>query len=289
MMKRRRKKIIMERKSQPVNKPEDENGKNPEKNRENREDENYDEGENKKDKRDNEDDDEIDRFVLKNLNLVIPKGKITAIVGVSGSGKTTLIKLLLKFFKPQRGSIRLGDIDFEEIHSGEWRKRVGVVMQNGYIFSDTIVRNISLGDMKPDIGRVKKAMKIACIYDFVMKELPLRYLTKIGEEGLSLSEGQKQRILLARAIYKEPEYLFLDEATSSLDAENEREIMENLEEFFKGRTVVVVAHRLSTVKNADNIVVLERGRIVEEGNHKELIGKRGRYYELVKNQLELGK
>ncbi len=232
---------------------------------------------------------EIDRFVLKDLNLTISKGKVTAIVGVSGSGKTTLIKLLLKFFNPQKGNMSIGGIDFKDIHSSEWRSRVGVVMQNGYVFSDTIVRNISLGDIKPDIERVKRAMKIACIYDFVMKELPLKERTKIGEEGLSLSEGQKQRILLSRAIYKEPDYLFLDEATSSLDAENERGIMENLKEFFKGRTVVIIAHRLSTVKNADKIVVLERGRIVEEGTHKELIKRKGRYYNLVKNQLELGK
>ncbi len=241
-----------------------------------------------KDEKDKEEDDSIERFVLKDLNLLIPKGKITSIVGVSGSGKTTLIKLL-KFFKPQKGKIYLNNMSFDEIHSGEWRKRIGVVMQNGYIFSDTIAKNISLGDMKTDYEKVERAMKIACIDKFVMKELPLKYLTKIGEEGLSLSEGQKQRILLSRAIYKEPEYLFLDEATSSLDAENEREIMENLNDFFKGRTVVIVAHRLSTVKNADKIVVLSKGRIVEEGNHKELVEKRGAYYNLVKNQLELGK
>ncbi len=242
-----------------------------------------------KDEKDKEEDDGFERFVLKDLNLLIPKGKVTAIVGVSGSGKTTLIKLLLKFFKPQKGNIYLNDMSFDEIHSGEWRKRIGVVMQNGYIFSDTIAKNISLGDMKTDYEKVERAIKIACIDKFVMEELPLKYLTKIGEEGLSLSEGQKQRILLSRAIYKEPEYLFLDEATSSLDAENERDIMENLNEFFKGRTVVIVAHRLSTVKNADKIVVLSGGKIVEEGNHNELIKKKGKYYNLVKNQLELGK
>ncbi len=229
------------------------------------------------------------RFVLKDLNLVIPAGKITAIVGVSGSGKTTLVKLLLKFFIPQRGNIVLGDTDFEDLHSGRWREKCGVVMQNGYIFSDSIAKNISLGQFEIDYKRLEEALKISCIKDFVEQELPLGYMTKIGEEGLSLSQGQTQRLLLSRAVYKEPSYIFLDEATSSLDANNEKKIMENLDKFFKGRTVIIVAHRLSTVKNADKIVVLDKGMIIEEGTHKELTEKKGEYYNLIKNQLELGK
>ena len=222
------------------------------------------------------------RFVLKDLNLVIPAGKVTAIVGVSGSGKTTLVKLLLKFFTPQRGNIVLGNTDFENLHSGRWREKCGVVMQNGYIFSDSIAKNISLGEFEIDYKRLEEALKISCINDFVEQELPLGYMTKIGEEGLSLSQGQTQRLLLSRAVYKEPSYIFLDEATSSLDANNERKIMENLDKFFKGRTVVIVAHRLSTVKNADKIVVLDKGIIIE----KEDIPINSKY--LIKINLEHG-
>ena len=230
-------------------------------------------------------------FVLKDVSLTIPKGKITAIVGTSGSGKTTLIKLLLGFYQPTSGQIKTGGIHLENIPRRQWRAACGAVMQDGYIFSDTIANNIaeSEEDNIRGLDRYKllKAVKTANIQDFV-ENLPLGYNTMIGAKGNGLSQGQKQRLLIARAVYKDPDYLYFDEATNALDAKNERVIMGNLDEFFQGRTVVVVAHRLSTVKNADQIVVLEMGKIVEVGTHSELTMKRGSYYNLVKNQLELG-
>jgi len=227
-------------------------------------------------------------FVLKDVDLVIPESKVTAIVGMSGSGKTTLIKLLLGFYPPTKGEIRIGDIDMANLSNRLWRQKTGVVMQDGFIFSDTIARNIAVSDEVIDKERLLNAARIANIQEFV-DALPLGYNTKIGQEGHGLSQGQKQRILIARAAYINPEYLFFDEATNALDANNERAIMEKLEGFFEGRTVVVVAHRLSTVKNADQIVVLDKGKIVEKGTHKELTKLKGAYFNLVKNQLELGK
>ncbi len=226
--------------------------------------------------------------VLKNINLCIPEGKVTAIVGSSGSGKTTLLKLLLKFYHPQVGSITyptsLGRFD-GSIRG--LRAICGTVLQDGFIFSDTIANNIAVSDEVPDIPKLLHAVKVANIQSFI-EELPLGYNTKIGAEGNGISQGQRQRLLIARAVYKNPDYLFFDEATNALDANNERAIMHNLEEFFQNKTVVVVAHRLSTVKNADQIVVLEKGEIVEIGTHGELVVQRGRYFELVSNQLELG-
>lgn len=226
-------------------------------------------------------------YVLNGISFKIPQNKVTAIVGSSGSGKTTLIKLLLGFYKPQQGSIKIGYTDLHSINSGYWRKRCGSVMQDGFIFSDTIANNIAPADDIPDKQKLISSVNISNIKDFI-ETLPLRYNTKIGQDGHGLSVGQKQRLLIARAVYKEPDFFFLDEATSALDANNEKKIMENLDRFFLGRTVVVVAHRLSTVKNADNIIVLHNGKVVEQGNHKQLTELRGFYYELVKNQLELG-
>jgi len=226
-------------------------------------------------------------LVLENINLYIPEGQITAIVGASGSGKTTLIKLLLKFFKPTKGSILLGKTSIANYHSGWWRSQCGTVMQEGFIYSDTIAKNIAVGDENIDYERMMHAVQVANIEDFI-ESLALGFQTEIGQEGVGISQGQKQRLLIARAVYKDPKYLFFDEATSALDANNERVIMENLDRFFKGRTVIVVAHRLSTVKNADNIIVLDKGQIVEQGTHDELAKKRGYYFNLVKNQLELG-
>ena len=225
--------------------------------------------------------------VLKNVSLVLPNKKQTAIVGISGSGKTTLLKLLLGVYRPVSGDIIIGSIPLREMVSSSWRKECGVVMQDGYIFSDTIADNIALDDGMIDEDRLKQSAMIANIDEFI-ESLPLGYKTKIGAEGHGLSEGQKQRILIARAIYKNPEYIFFDEATNSLDASNEYIIMKNLELFFKNRTVVIVAHRLSTVRNADQIIVLDKGTIVETGTHKELTIRKGAYYNLVKNQLELG-
>jgi ATP-binding cassette subfamily B protein len=225
--------------------------------------------------------------VLKNINLTIPQGKITAIVGTSGSGKTTLLKLLLKFYKPQSGEIRLGNVSLENISHKLWRSKCGTVMQEGVIFSDTIAENIAFSDEFPDTKKLLHAVKVANIQSFI-EELPLSYNTKIGAEGNGISQGQKQRLLIARAVYKNPDFIFFDEATNALDANNESVIMANLEEFFKNRTVIVVAHRLSTVKNADQIVVMEKGEIVEVGTHAELTQRHGKYFELVKNQLELG-
>lgn len=226
-------------------------------------------------------------YVLDNINLTIPANKVTAIVGASGSGKTTLIKLLLGFYTPNKGNIKVGDVSLQNINPHLWRARTGSVMQDGFIFSESIAHNIAAGQEVIDKDRLLHAVKVANIRDFV-DSLPLGYNTKIGMEGNGISQGQRQRMLIARAVYKNPEYIFLDEATNALDANNEKEIMEHLHEFYQGRTVVVVAHRLSTVKDADKIVVLDQGRIVEEGTHQELTEKRGMYYKLVKNQLELG-
>ncbi|MDX2304586.1 MAG: peptidase domain-containing ABC transporter [Microscillaceae bacterium] len=225
--------------------------------------------------------------VLDDIHLQIPGGKVTAIVGASGSGKTTLLKLLLKYYPPVSGDIRVGDISLASVNSRYWRHKCGVVMQEGYIFSDTIARNIALDEENMDIQRLQEAARIANILDMI-RSLPLGWQSKIGAEGTGLSTGQKQRILIARAVYKNPEFLFFDEATSALDAENEKVIMENLQQFYQGKTVVVIAHRLSTVKNADQIVVLEKGKIAEIGNHQSLSKSKGKYYHLVKNQLELG-
>ena len=225
--------------------------------------------------------------VLWGLNLNIPQGKTTAIVGMSGSGKTTLVKLLLGFYASPEGSILVGNTDLQNLSSRVWRAECGAVMQDGFIFSDTIARNIAVTDEQMNTSRLTRALKVANLTDLI-DELPLGVNTKIGQEGHGLSQGQKQRILIARAVYKNPQFLFLDEATNALDANNERIIMENLNNFFKGKTVVIVAHRLSTVKNADQIVVLNRGKITEIGTHTGLAALRGEYYELVKNQLELG-
>ncbi len=247
--------------------------------------------------------------VLEHIDLFIPQGKVTAIVGISGSGKTTLLKLLLKVYEQYDGEIRIRAIDNEQlkmdngkqrtdnsfeggtrfnyISHSYWRGICGAVMQDGYIFNDTIARNISVGQEEIEYERLVQSCKIANIYSFI-ESLPNGFYTQLGNEGTGLSQGQKQRLLIARAVYKNPEYLFFDEATNSLDANNEKEIVENLEQFFAGRTVVVVAHRLSTVKNADKIVVLDKGKIAEEGTHAYLSSIKGKYYELVKNQLELG-
>lgn len=226
-------------------------------------------------------------MILKKVNLRIPEGKVTAIVGTSGSGKTTLLKLLLQFYDPVRGEIRLGDTDLRRIHRRYWRGRCGAVMQDGYIFEDTIAQNIAVSDATVDKAKLLRAVEIANIRTFI-DQLPLGYNTKIGNSGVGLSQGQRQRILIARAVYKNPDFLFFDEATNALDAKNEKTIVENLDQFFEGKTVVVVAHRLSTVKNADQIVVIEQGEIIEVGTHSELAAARGAYFDLVKNQLELG-
>ncbi|MFC0186389.1 ATP-binding cassette, subfamily B [Pseudarcicella hirudinis] len=227
------------------------------------------------------------QLILKNINLHIPKGKVTAIVGASGSGKTTLLKLLLKFYAPTDGEILVDGMSMGEISAKTWRKQCGTVMQDGYIFSDTIARNIAVDGTAINEYRMLEAIGVSNIAEYVRK-LPLGFFTKIGNTGAGMSGGQKQRIFIARAIYKNPSYLFFDEATSALDANNERIIMKNLQEFFEGKTVIIIAHRLSTVKNADQIVVLENGEIKEIGTHHSLTKhKNGTYYELVKNQLEL--
>lgn len=229
----------------------------------------------------------LENFVLKNVNLTIPQGKVTAIVGTSGSGKTTLLKLLLGFYPPVKGRILIAEQDLTLLDQNAWREHCGVVMQDGFIFSDTIANNISESSDWPDAKRLDHALNVSNVSEFV-RSLPLGVNTMVGARGNGTSQGQKQRLLIARAVYKNPDYLFLDEATNSLDANNEREIIDQLEEFNQGKTVVVVAHRLSTVSHADQIVVLEKGEIAEIGTHKELISARGAYYTLVKNQLELG-
>ncbi len=229
-----------------------------------------------------------DKPVLENLNVSIPHNKITAVVGVSGSGKTTLMKLLLKFYEPDEGQIYIGSHDLQNVSQKTWRDHFGVVMQEGYIFNDTIANNIAVGEDYADKKKLAHAVDVANIKEFI-ESLPLSYNTKIGMEGVGLSTGQKQRLFIARAVYKDPKFLFFDEATSALDANNEKVIMEKLDTFFKNKTVMVIAHRLSTVKNAHQIVVLDKGKIVEVGNHEALIEKKGNYYNLVKNQLELGK
>lgn len=226
-------------------------------------------------------------YVLRDINLFIPEGKVTAIVGASGSGKTTLMKMLLKFYEPVNGEIKFNHLDIKEISPEDLRKNCGVVMQDGFIFSDTIERNIATSDEQIDYDRLNHALVVANIKSFV-DELPLGLNTKIGASGNGISGGQKQRILIARAVYKNPHFIFFDEATSALDAENEKIIHDNLQSFFKGKTVIIIAHRLSTVKNADQIIVLKNGEIVEQGNHHELVNKKADYFNLVRNQLELG-
>ena len=224
---------------------------------------------------------------LDNVNIHIPQGKVTAIVGASGSGKTTLVRLMLGYYPVLEGHITVGETDINRLNKKWWRRQCGVVMQDGVIFSESIARNIAVDDADIDKDRLLKAAEIACIKDYVMG-LPLKFNTKIGRDGVGLSQGQKQRILIARAVYKNPDYIFLDEATNSLDASNEKAIVENLDKFYSGRTVVIVAHRLSTVRNADRIIAINNGMVAEAGSHDELIAKRGVYYNLVKNQLELG-
>ena len=225
--------------------------------------------------------------VLDGISLKVPHGKVTAIVGASGSGKTTMLKMMLGFYPPVEGTVTLGGMEVKNYSESAWRRQCGCVMQEGYIFSNTIAENIGLCDETPDMARVRQAADVANIRDWI-ERLPLGYNTKIGVDGHGLSTGQKQRILIARAAYKNSPYLFFDEATNSLDANNEKVIMENLDKLFEDKTVVIVAHRLSTVKNADNIIVLDHGRVVEEGTHSPLTEKKGYYYELVRNQLELG-
>ena len=226
-------------------------------------------------------------YVLDGINLTIPHNRVTAIVGASGSGKTTLVKLMLGFYQPNKGIIKIGETGLQNINPHVWRAKTAAVLQDGFIFSDTIANNIAVGEDIVDKTRLVEAVKTANIGVFI-DSLPLGYNTKIGMEGNGVSQGQRQRILIARAVYHNPEFIFFDEATNALDAKNEREIMEHLEKFYRGKTVVVVAHRLSTVRNADNIVVLDKGKVAEQGTHEELTERRGNYYELVKNQLELG-
>jgi ATP-binding cassette subfamily B protein len=228
-----------------------------------------------------------DEPVLKNINLLIPEGKVTAIVGESGSGKTTLLKLLLKYFDQYKGDIIIGDTNFKNLSPKLWRKQCGAVMQDGFVFNDTIAMNIGIGDETVDYEKLVKSCTIANILSFI-ESLPNGFNTLLGSQGIGISQGQKQRLLIARAIYKKPEYIFLDESTNALDSNNEKAIVENLQEYYKGKTVIIVAHRLSTVKNADKIVVLQNGAIIEEGVHENLCLNRGIYYDLVKNQLELG-
>jgi ATP-binding cassette subfamily B protein len=226
-------------------------------------------------------------YALKNTNLTIEENKITAIVGVSGSGKTTLLKMLLGFYQPVTGSISIGETDLSRISLKLWREKVGAVMQDSFLFPDTIAGNIAPGSEPVNESRLLRAAEIANVAGFI-ESLPLGFNTKIGANGHGLSEGQKQRLLIARVIYKDPEILIFDEATNSLDANTEKVIVENLSDFFSGKTVIIVAHRLSTVRNADKIVVLDNGQIIETGNHESLIDKHGAYYNLVRNQLELG-
>lgn len=225
--------------------------------------------------------------VLENVNLWFPEGKTTAIVGMSGSGKTTILKLILRFFQPEAGEILVGNTKLDRIGFSTWRKSCGVVMQDGFVFADTIENNIALGDDYPDGEKMERSIRVANLGDFVGEQV-FGLKTKIGMAGKGISQGQRQRLLIARAVYKDPDYILLDEATNALDAKNERVIIDNLGAFFKNRTAIIVAHRLSTVSHADNIVVLDKGRVVEQGTHHELAARRGEYYRLVKNQLELG-
>ncbi len=222
---------------------------------------------------------------ISGVSFSVPEGKLTAIVGASGCGKTTLIRLMLGYYPLRSGSLTVSGAPLQDYSLGWWRGRCGVVMQDGVIFSESVARNIAVADGPVDTRRLEMAARVACVHEFI-ETLPLRYNTIIGRDGLGLSQGQKQRILIARAVYKDPDFLFLDEATNSLDARNERRIVENLAEFFRGRTVVVVAHRLSTVRDADNIIVMEDGRVAEHGTHEELTERRGAYFTLVRNQLE---
>ena len=226
-------------------------------------------------------------YVLKDVNLKIAANKVTAIVGMSGSGKTTLLKLLLGFYQPVKGEITLGEVPLYRFSDSQWRRSCGVVMQEGFIFSDTLENNIGIVDELPDKNKLEHAVHVANIED-LLQSLPLGYSTRIGAEGHGLSTGQKQRVLIARAVYKDPKYIFFDEATNALDTKNERVIMSNMQRFFCNKTVVIVAHRLSTVKTADCIVVLEKGKIVETGTHEALLKIRGTYFNLIKDQLELG-
>jgi len=226
-------------------------------------------------------------YVLDGVNVTIPHNRVTAIVGASGSGKTTLVKLMLGFYNPNKGTIKIGETPLQNINPHVWRAKTSAVLQDGFIFSDSIANNITVGEEIIDKQKLAEATTIANISEFI-DSLPLGYNTKIGMEGNGISQGQRQRILIARAVYQNPQFIFFDEATNALDAKNEREIMEHLEKFYKGKTVVIVAHRLSTVRNADNIIVLEKGKVAEQGTHEKLTDLRGIYYELVKNQLELG-
>lgn len=223
-------------------------------------------------------------YILENINIEIPIGKTTAIVGPSGGGKTTILKLLLGFYQPSKGKILIDNHSLSTIHLDSWRDQCGVVMQNGYIFSASIAENIALHDEEPNIEKLIYATKLANLYDFINR-LPMRFNTKIGDSGLDLSGGEKQRLYIARAIYRNPNMLLFDEATSSLDANNEKEIIKNLNDFYHNRTVVIIAHRLSTIKNADNIIFLNKGKVLEQGNHEKLLALKGAYYELVRNQL----
>lgn len=225
--------------------------------------------------------------VLENVDLLFPEGKTTAIVGMSGCGKTTVLKLIMRFYELQHGEIKVGNIKLDQISFKEWRHECGVVMQDGFIFADTIENNIAIGHEFPDHKRIMEAIRVASLEDFI-EDQPFGLKTKIGVAGKGISQGQKQRLLIARAVYKNPQYILFDEATNALDAHNERIIIENLRDFFINRTVIIVAHRLSTVSNADNIIVLGKGTVIEQGNHQELISLKGEYYQLVKNQLELG-
>ena len=225
--------------------------------------------------------------MLEYVDLTIQAGKVTAIVGASGGGKTTLVKLMLGFYTPVRGRITVGGVPLDDIDTNLWRRHTGAVMQDGFIFSDSIAGNIAIEEGETDSGRLVHAAETACIRDFI-EALPLGFDTKIGMEGNGISQGQRQRILIARTIYKNPDFIFFDEATNALDTKTERNVMENMRRFYEGRTVVVVAHRLSTVRHADRIVVVDHGHIAEQGSHEELVRKRGLYYELIKNQLELG-
>ena len=227
-------------------------------------------------------------YVIQELNFTIPANKMTAIVGSSGSGKTTLMKMLLRFYEPTHGEVKIDNLNLKDLSQRIWRDHCGSVMQDGFIFSDTIAQNIAVGEDSIDKNKLMHAVNVANIKEFI-ESLPLGYNTKIGSDGIGISGGQKQRILIARAVYKNPNFIFFDEATSALDAQNERIIMENLNEFFKGKTTLVIAHRLSTVKHADQIVVLENGNIIEKGTHDELIAQRRSYFNLVKNQLQLEK